>query len=189
MNNLFFALAAMLLTLVSQAQTPPASTAAPCMKIGYADMPYIFSKMPAAKQAEAELKSLEVQLKNQLEAKRLELQKKNDEFTKHGPSMIEAVRQNTLRELELLNNNLGKFQEDAEATLQRKHAQLMEPLYKSVGKAIEDVAKEHDFAYILNPQMSGVEMVLYADKRNDVSDLVLKKIVVTAPAATRPVLE
>jgi outer membrane protein len=152
------------------------------VKIGYADMSYIFSKMPAAKQIEAELKSLETQLKNQLEIKRTELQKKSDDFKKYGPTMIATVRQNTLRELELLNNNLVKFQGEAEATLQQKHAQLMEPLYKDLGKAIEEVAKEDGLAYILNPGTADADMILYADEKYNVSDLVLKKLLAgTAP--------
>jgi outer membrane protein len=182
MNNFIFASITMLLASAVQAQ-PPIS----CIKIGYADMPYIFSKMPAARQVEAELKSLETQLKNQLEFKHVELQRKSEEFKKNGPTMVEPVRQNTLRELELLNNNLAKFQEEAEATLQRKHAQLMEPLYKSLGKAIEEVAKENDFAYILNPGMSDADMILYADTKYNVSDLVLKKML--SVATSKPVPE
>lgn len=187
MNNIMLALAAvMLINTVSPAQTTSTNA---CMKIGYADMPYIFSKIPAARQVEAELKSLEVQLKSQLEAKREELKKKSDDFTKLGNSVPEPVRQNTLRELELLNTNLMKFQEEAEAMLQRKHAQLMEPLYKSLGKAIEDVAKENDLSYILNPQNGGADMILYADKKNDVSDLVLRKMLQASAAAAKPVVE
>lgn len=176
MNNVISAIAFALTIAATQAQTT-----APCVKIGYTDMDYIISKMPAARQIEAELKSLELQLKNQLEAKRADLQNKSDYYNKYGATMIEAVRQNTLRELELLNNNLEKFQEDAQAAMQKKHAQLMEPLYKSLGKAIEEVAKENDFAYILNPQMGGVEMILYANDKNNVSELVLKKLNVVAP--------
>jgi outer membrane protein len=177
MNNLIFACITMLFSATVQAQSP-----APCVKIGYADMSYIFSKMPAAKQIEAELKSLETQLKNQLEIKRTELQKKSDDFKKYGPTMIATVRQNTLRELELLNNNLVKFQGEAEATLQQKHAQLMEPLYKDLGKAIEEVAKEDGLAYILNPGTADADMILYADEKYNVSDLVLKKLLAgTAP--------
>jgi len=176
MNNFVFACITMLVAFGAQAQAP-----ASCLKIGYADMPYIFSKMPAAKEVEAELKSLEAQLKNQLGVKHAELQKKNEEYKQYGPTMMDPVRQNTLRELELLNNNLMKFQEEAEATLQRKHAQLMEPLYKSLGKAIEEVARENDFAYILNPGLNDADMILYADAKYNVSDLVLKKVLPAAP--------
>jgi outer membrane protein len=99
--------------------------------------------------------------------------------------MIETVRQNTLRELELLNNNLIKFQQEAEATLLRRHAQLMEPLYKNLGKAIDEVAKENGFAYILNPGMSDTD-ILYADEKYNVSDLVLKKVLPVAPVRSLP---
>ena len=46
--------------------------------IAYADVEYIFNKLPVAKQIEAELKSLQTQLESQLKAKYEEFRKKYD---------------------------------------------------------------------------------------------------------------
>lgn len=165
---------------VSQAQT--AST-----KIGYADVDYIFSQMPEAKQIDADLKSLQTQLKNQVEAKMQEFQKKLQDYQQNINTMPEAVRANTERELQQLQANLEKLQQDAQTNIQTKQTQLMEPVYKKVGKAIEDVAKENGYQFILNQQIGGLDVILYGDEKSDVSDLVLKKMGVTPkPAATTP---
>ena len=58
-------------TITTQAQTSTASS-----KIGFADVDYIFSQMPEAKQIDTELKSTQSQLKNRIDAKTQEFQKK-----------------------------------------------------------------------------------------------------------------
>jgi outer membrane protein len=60
----------------------------------------------------------------------------------------------------------------------------MEPVYKKVGKAIEDVAKENGYTFVLNQQIGGLDVILYGDEKNDVSDLVLKKLGVTPKPAS-----
>ena len=174
---LLFVLAAGMFT--AHAQTPTASS-----KIGFADVDYIFSQMPEAKQIDTELKSTQTQLKNQIDSKSQEFQKKLADYQANLGTMLDAVRQNTERELTQLQENLQKLQQDAQVTIQNKQAQLMEPVYKKVGKAIEDVAKENGYTFVLNQQIGGLDVILYGDENNDVSDLVLKKLGVTPKPAT-----
>ncbi|HEY9489258.1 MAG TPA: OmpH family outer membrane protein [Chryseosolibacter sp.] len=166
-------------TIATQAQTATASS-----KIGYADVDYIFSQMPEAKQIETELNSTQNQLKNQIDTRVQEFQKKLADYQANLNTMLDAVRQNTERELTMLQENLQKLQQDAQATIDGKRSQLMEPVYKKVGKAIEDVAKENGYTFILNQQIGGLDVILYGAEENDVSDLVLKKLGVTPKPAT-----
>lgn len=168
--------------ITAQAQTSSAGAT----KIGFADVDYIFSQMPEAKQIETELKSTQNQLKNQIDAKTQEFQKKLADYQANLNTMLDAVRQNTERELTMLQENLQKLQQDAQATIQKKQADLMEPVYKKVGTAIENVAKENGYTFILNQQIGGLDVILYGDEKHDVSDLVLKKLGVTPkPAAAQ----
>lgn len=161
-----------LCSFISQAQTASS-------KIGYADVDYIFNQMPEAKQIDTELKSLQNQLKNQIEVKASEFQKKYTDYTQNINSMLEAVRANTERELQQLQQNLQKLQEDAQTTITAKQNQLMVPVYDKVGKAIEATAKENGFNLVLSQQLGGLDVVLYADDASDISDLVLKKMGIT----------
>lgn len=170
-----------LITFASQAQT--------ATKVGYADVDYIFSQMPEAKQIEAELKSMEAQLKGQIEAKIKKFQTELADYQKNGAAMIDAVRQNTERELTQQQQNIEKLQQDAQTTIQNKNTQMMTPVYDKVGKAIEAVAKENGFSFILNQQIGGLDVILYGDEKMDISDLVLKNMGVTIapkPTATVP---
>ena len=60
----------------------------------------------------------------------------------------------------------------------------MDPVYKKVGKAIEDTPKKNGFTFILNQQIGGLDVILYGDEKMDISDLVLKKLGVTPKPAT-----
>ena len=169
-----------LLTFMSHAQT--ATT-----KVGYADVDYIFNQMPESKQIDSELKSLQTQLKNQIDTKYQDYQKKLADYQANINNMIDAVRANTERELVQMQQNIEKLQQDAQTTVQTKQNTLMEPVFKKVGKAIEDVAKEIGYTFILSQQIGGLDVILYGDEKMDVSDLVLKKLGVTPkPAAPAP---
>ncbi|MEJ1236846.1 OmpH family outer membrane protein [Chryseolinea sp. T2] len=172
----------LLLALGIGALTTYAQTAAP--KIGYADVDYIFSQMPESKAIDAELKSTQAQLKNQIDTKYQEFQKKVQDYQANLNTMLEAVRQNTERELQQMQQNLEKLQTDAQTTIETKRAQLMDPVYKKVGKGIEDVAKENGFTFVFSQQIGGLDVILYGDEKMDVSDLVLKKLGVTPKPAT-----
>jgi outer membrane protein len=175
---LLFVLGFGALAAQAQTQTPPAT------KVGYADVDYIFSQMPEAKQIDTELKTTQTMLKNQIESKGAEFKKKLEDYQANAGTMLEAVRSNTERELTQLQQNLEKLQQDAQSTIQSKQTQLMEPVYKKVGKAIEDVAKENAFTFILNQQIGGLDVILYGDEKMDISELVLKKLGVTPKPAT-----
>lgn len=90
----------------------------------------------------------------------------------------------------MLQENIQKFQQDAQTSLQKKQNDLMDPVFKKVGKAIEDVAKENGYSFIINPQiMGGGDVLLYSDEKFNISNLVLKKMGITvqpAPAGTKP---
>lgn len=159
------------------------------VKIGYVDVNYILANLPDVKKVEADLKSLQTQLKNSMDAKYNEFQKKLTDYqnaVKAG-TIPDAVRANTERELAQLQENLQKLQEDAQTSLQAKEQQLMDPIYTKVGDAIKGVAKDMGLGYILSQKIGGLDVILYADEQNDVSDAVLKKMGVTpkpaAPAA------
>jgi outer membrane protein len=177
---LFLVIIIAAVTSYAQAQTSP-------VKVGTADVNYILSQLPAIKKVETDLKAMEAQLTTQIEAKNEDLKKRYLDFIKNGPSMADPVKESTQTELQQASENLEQLKRDAQTSLQNKHQQLMQPIYKSVGEAITAVGKENGFTVILSQQVGGLDVVLFADASIDVSDLVLKKMGVTpAPPAAKP---
>ena len=182
MRTLFtFFLALKLASAIAQTASQPTTN----QKIGYADPSYIFSQMPQYKQVEAEMKTHGDQLQAQAKAKYSEYETKLKAYQAGAATMVDAVRKDRETELTQLQENIQKFQQDAQASLQKKEADLMSPINGKIGNAIEEVAKENAFTFILNPQIQGnIDIILYGDDKYDISVLVLKKLGITPAAST-----
>lgn len=168
-----------LLLLLSIASTGFSQT--PCdsiQRIGYADSEYIISHLPDYKKIETELKTHATQLENQLKAKYEEYQVKVKAIRDFPPGTPEAVKNNEIREINLLQENIERFKEEAQSSMQKKTSDLMQPIYKRIGKAIEDVAKEKGYSFIISSQVinGGGDILLFASEKENISDLVLKKL-------------
>ncbi len=180
MRKLFFLLVFGFATVIANAQTAP-------LKIGYTDVEYLLSQMPEMKQVQTDLQTLQTQLKKQYDVKVAEFQKKLQEWQAYGATVPDAVKQNSERELQQLQQNIQKLEQDSQNDLQKKEAALMAPVLDKVDKAIQAVAVENSFSYILHQQYQGLTIVLYGDEKLNISDLVLKKMGVTpTPPATTP---
>lgn len=154
-------------------------------KVGFADPAYIFSQMPQYKQIESEMKTHGDQLQAQAKAKYAEYETKMNAYRAGAATMLEAVRRDKETELTQLQENIQKFQQDAQASLQKKEADLMAPVNGKIGNAIEEVAKENGYSFIINPQLQGsIDILLYGDEKYDISVLVLKKLGITPTVPT-----
>lgn len=185
MNKVKFFLAAvgmMAMSMVSNAQT-----AAP-LKIGYTNVEYILAVMPESKQIESDLKAYSSQLESQLQTKYKEYQTKGEAYQKGAQTMTDVIRADKEKELMNLQSSIEEFQKNAEVSLQKKQQALLEPAYKKMQKAIDDVAKENGFTYVFNSDAGyGTNAILlHAPESDNISDLVLKKMGVTPPAKGAP---
>jgi outer membrane protein len=152
-------------------------------KIGYADWDYIFGAMPEFKQIDTQLQAHGDQLQSQIVEKTKEIEDKLTAYQALPATTDELIRADKQGELQRLDEALQQFREDARRSYELKRDQLMDPVFSKVGTAIEEIAKEHGYSFILNPRfMSGGDILLYTDAKFDISDLVLKKMGVTPPA-------
>ncbi len=164
-----------------------AQPAAPVQKIGYADQEYIFTQMPEFKTIDSELKTYGDQLQNQMKTKYTEYETKLKAYQAGAATMTDAVRADRETELTQLQQNIQKFQTDAQASIQKKQTDLLTPVMAKIKTTIAVVAKENDYAFIINGQISGGgDILLSSDDKYDVSLLVLKKLGITPVAQTKP---
>ena len=152
------------------------------MKMGYTNVEYILSQMPEAKQVDSEFKAYESQLQNQLQSKGTELQTKLQEYQQGAATMTDLVRADKEAELQSLNQRFEAFQREAQSSLQKKQAELYAPLFEKIGNAVKAVRTENGYDMIFSTGVPGVDILLDADDKYDVSDLVFKKMGITPPA-------
>lgn len=161
----------------AQAQEPQARN-----RVGYANIEYIISLMPEMKEIEADMKSTQTQLRNQIQTRSQEVEKQYTDLNANMNNMEDTVRMNRQRDLEQAMGELEKMQQDAQQTLQNKQKLYLAPLYLKVNRAIGEVAKETGYSVILTERLGEYNLLLFQDKQRDISDLVLKKFGVTPPA-------
>ena len=153
------------------------------LKIGYTNADYILGNMPERKEIESELQVHEQQLSAQLEAKSKDFQTKYQEYQRTAQNMIPEVRADKEQELNTLNQAIQKFQQEAQASIQRKTAELLQPVYDKIQAAIEKVAEANGYTHVLNsgqPEV-GLNILLYARDEDNISDLVLKELGIDPP--------
>ena len=155
------------------------------IKIGYTNVDYVLSQMPEAKQIESELKSFNTQLENQLKAKVQDAQKKYEELQKAGSTMNDVVRNDKIKELENLQSSIQEFERNAANSSEQKKSTLLQPVLEKIQKAIDGVAKEEGFTFVLSTNTAdGSPIILYAGDNENVSLKVLKKLGITPKPAT-----
>ncbi len=178
-KTLFSVVFASFMSIAAVAQTAE-------QKIGYVDVDYVLAQLPSAIQLTEHLKTLEADLVKNYQQKELEFKTKYDEFAKAEKTMLPTLRDNTLRELQALQQNLQSFGADIEKTLKDREDVLSMPVFKSIGDAIAAIGEEQGYTLILNTKASGVSIILSADPNSNISDLVLKKLGVTPKPPAPP---
>jgi outer membrane protein len=154
------------------------------LKIGYTNTDYILSLLPEAKEISAELSSYQKQLETQLQSKYQEFQDKLNDYQQKASSgqMIPEVMKDKEAELNTLRSSIEKFQKDADESIQKKQAELLQPAYDKIQEAINAVAKENGYTHVFSSDAGAFPVLLYARDEDNVTDLILLKLGVEPPA-------
>ncbi len=148
-------------------------------KLGHTNSIELVSLMPETKAADAELKKLGDQLEGQLKTMTTEYQSKVQDFQSKESMMADAVKQTKYKEITDLESRIQDFHQTAQETIQKKKEDLYAPVMKKVQDAINAVAKENGYLYIIDLSAGSL---LYADESGDITALVKKKLGIPAEA-------
>lgn len=144
-------------------------------KIGHLNSAAILSEMPEVLAADAELETLQKQLIAQAQRKVESLQMQYQELVRKEQQGDLSPRQLQEEQLRLREKEqeLGMEEQNIQNTLMNKRNQLINPILERVQNAIDQVAKENNFQYILDTSGGSV---LFADDANDITRMVRTKL-------------
>ena len=142
-------------------------------KIGHINSNELLELMPAKAAAAKQVEQHAKQLEDQLRAMSAEYQGKVSEYQGQQALMAEAVKQTKIKEISDLETRIQQFQLSAQEELQKKEAEVLQPIIDKAKKAIDDVAKEKGYDYILD---TGLGVVLYSNTGDNILPLVKKKL-------------
>jgi outer membrane protein len=180
------------LSLSAKAQLSPESkpasaevkTAKP-VKIGYTNVNYVLSISPASKVIQKQLEETQKQYMKTIEDKNKELEAKFEAYQKGQATMLESIKKDKEEELRNLQRSIQTLQENAQEDQRKNENDLVKPELDKIYKAVNEVSKANDFTHVFNSD----QVLLYAEEQSDITDLVLDKLGIKAPAAGETKME
>ncbi|SHJ73982.1 OmpH family outer membrane protein [Pseudozobellia thermophila] len=124
-------------------------------KIAHIDVTQLLSAMPEMKAAEAELKKLSETYNADIESSMTELRNKYTQYENEAPSKSKEENEKRALELQGVQKNIGEAQQAAQRELQKKQQELFAPISDKAKAAIEKVAAEQGFDYVIDAQPGG----------------------------------
>ena len=157
-------------------------TVGQAQKIAHISLDSLITTMAESKTAQEVAQKYLKDLENQVATMDTELQTKYADYMKNKDSYSALVASTKESELQDLNKRIEDFKAQAQQDYQRKYGELSKPIYDKAKKAIDLVAKENGYKYVLDTSTGNV---LYSEAADDILPLVKKKLE-TMPAAQVP---
>ena len=153
MKKLIIALAFILTSSVMFAQ----------QKIGYINSEELISTMPEYKKYTADVEAYKKTFVDQLTAMQKEMETKYKAYEATAKTTSDEIRQVKEKELSDLQARMQTFQQTAEEKIAAKGQELLKPITEKADKAIQDVAKEKNYSYILDVSAGSIIYALPSD--------------------------
>ncbi len=143
------------------------------VKLGHINSTELMQIMPGRDSAQTVLQAEVAELEETLKSMQAEAEKRYNDYVANQAGWTELIRQTKQREIQDMATRMEEFQQNAQKQLQDREAELLKPIIDRAKKAIEDVAKEGGYTYILD---SGTAAILYSQDSDDIMPQVKKKL-------------
>lgn len=149
-----------------------ASEAFAQMKIGVVDLQLALESVKEGKAAKDKLDRMVKDKQKELDNKTEKVKKMEEDIQKQLPLLDDKGKKDLLEKYRKEMMDLQKVYMDNQTFLQKKRAELLEPLLKKMSKVVQDLALQEGFSLILD-KVDGV--VLYHTPSMDVTPEVIKR--------------
>lgn len=142
------------------------------LKLGHVDINQILSSLPQRDSAAVIMEKETKEVQETFNQMSTEYNKLYDDYEKSASTFTEVVKK--AKEADLLDKQkrLEEFQQTASSKLDQRNADLIKPILDKILKAVDKVASENGFTYILDVSKGSV---VYTSKDSqNINPLVLK---------------
>lgn len=146
-------------------------------RIGYIDMEYILESVPEYQEASTQLEGKVQRWKKDIEKKNDEIEQMKLNLSNERVLLTKELIEEREEEIKILEDEMLKYQQDrfgpnGDLDIQRR--QLVQPIQDQVFNIVQEIAegKKYDFIF----DKSADVVMLFAAKRNDISEQVLRSI-------------
>lgn len=142
-------------------------------KVGTIDSEYVLSRLPELTKVQEDLKVYSSKLEADLKVKVDDYQAKVADYQKNVATLTEPMKKTKQEEIIALENDIAKFRQNGTQLVQLEQNRLLQPLYKKIGTALEELAKAQGYTQVLTITSSGLA---YIDPKFDLTESVMKKL-------------
>lgn len=142
-------------------------------KIAHIKLDSLVSIMPETKNAKEVAQNYMNDLSKTAISMDSEFQTKYNDYIQKEASMSDLVKNTKQEELRSLQTRIQEFKTQAQQDYQKKQAELTAPIYDKAKKAIEAIAKENGYKYVLDTSLGNV---LFSESSEDILGIVKKKL-------------
>lgn len=143
-------------------------------KFGHINTNELFTLMPERDSAQQVLQNFAKELEGQLETMRVELNNKYNDYVNEQENLTDLIKQTKEQEINDLNQRIQGFETTAQQELQRREAELFQPIYEKANNAIQEVAKENEFTYVFD--LAARSLLYFSEDSENIMPLVKKKL-------------
>lgn len=142
-------------------------------KFGHLNFAELYAMMPGQDTVKTQYEAYARDIQTQYAAMQGEYESKLTDYQSNSATMSDIIRETKEKEIIDLQTRIENFQYSAQEKLANKEAQLTAPIIEKAKEAVEAVAKENGYTYILN---STEGLLLYAEPSQDIMPMVKAKL-------------
>lgn len=148
------------------------------VQVGYMNTQEVLSQIP-------ERAEIEQQMNDFIESRRTEFQERTRsfqdavaEYQQNQDSMSEAERSRQEEQLAQMEQELNQYQQQMQQQIQQRRAELLQPIYDRMDKAIASIAEEMNLDFVLNEATNmGEEVIFFAsDEKLNITQQVIERV-------------
>jgi outer membrane protein len=151
-------------------------------KIGYVQPEAILMSLPETKKIESELKTFQSQLEGAVKKKQEEFLAKRSEAEKMDIDKTpRAVIEAKVKEIRALEDALNEFVGKAQADMEKKRNDLLQPVLVKIQAEIEALAKAENYDLVFDAGNARLPVLLFAKPEADLTNRIITKMGGTVP--------
>lgn len=141
------------------------------VKIGHINADQLLQMMPETREAQVAIEAYRNQLEKDLSDMEAELEAKIKTFRENEKMMTTLSRETKTKEIQDLQMRIQQYSMQAQEDFNGKQEELLTPIIEKASAAVQKVAKDNGFTYILDSSESKA-VVIFAENGIDIMDLV-----------------
>jgi outer membrane protein len=156
------------------------TTLASAQKFGYIDSDFILAKMPEYTEAKSKLDKMAERWTSEIDERYQVLKKKKDNFMREEvllPNEEKEKRREEIEKLETEAMEMQKMRFGVNGEYFQKRQELIKPIQDKVYDAMQKIATKDKYTFIFDK--ANQSNLIYADKKSDISNAVLKELGIT----------